>query len=33
VITEDLDALTKTFAEMIALHRFWDREVQRKIPA
>ncbi|CAH0276695.1 MULTISPECIES: catalase [unclassified Pedobacter] len=33
LITEDLDALTKTFAEMIALHRFWDREVQRKIPA
>ena len=33
LITEDITALTKTFAEMIALHRFWDREIQRKIPA
>ena len=33
LITEDIVALTKTFAEMIALHRFWDREIQRKIPA
>ncbi|MDQ0965201.1 catalase [Flavobacterium sp. W4I14] len=33
LITEDITALTKTFAEMIALHRFWDCEIQRKIPA
>ncbi|MCX2585017.1 catalase [Pedobacter sp. MR22-3] len=33
IVSDDLSALTDLFAQMIAMHRFWDREVPRKIPA
>jgi hypothetical protein len=33
LITDDIYSFTNAFAEMIALHRFWDREIQRKVPA
>ena len=33
IVSDDLSTLTDLFAQMIAMHRFWDREVPRKIPA
>ncbi|KQN36312.1 hydroperoxidase [Pedobacter sp. Leaf41] len=33
IVSGDLKELTSTFIEMIALHRFWERENPRKIPA
>jgi len=33
LVTADLKLLGSLFPKMIALHRFWDREVPRKIPA
>jgi catalase len=33
LIEENLDRLTDLFIKMIALHRFWDRENPRKVPA
>jgi catalase len=33
LVTKDLKILSATFIKMIALHRFWDRENPRKIPA
>ncbi|ARS40411.1 catalase HPII [Sphingobacteriaceae bacterium GW460-11-11-14-LB5] len=33
IVSADLDQLSKTFVEIIALHRFWEREKPRKIPA
>ncbi|RBQ11291.1 catalase [Pedobacter miscanthi] len=33
IVSADVEELTALFKEMIALHRFWDRENPRKIPA
>ncbi|MFW0717114.1 catalase HPII [Pedobacter sp. N23S346] len=33
IVSDDLASLTDLFVQMIALHRFWEREVPRKIPA
>jgi len=33
MVSEDFSSLVKLFIRMIAQHRFWDREVPRKIPA
>ncbi len=33
VVSDDLNSLTDLFVQMIARHRFWEREVPRKIPA
>ncbi|MNI61667.1 hydroperoxidase II [compost metagenome] len=33
VVSGDIAKLIDLFKEMIALHRFWDRENPRKIPA
>jgi len=33
MVSEDLSSLVDLFVRMIARHRFWDREVPRKIPA
>jgi len=33
IVSEDLNSLTDLFVQMIARHRFWEREVPRKIPA
>ncbi|WP_293788336.1 catalase [uncultured Pedobacter sp.] len=33
LVSDDLSSLAELFARMIAQHRFWDREVPRKIPA
>ncbi|MEH3112867.1 catalase [Pedobacter terrae] len=33
LVSDDLSSLAELFTRMIALHRFWDREVPRKIPA
>jgi catalase len=33
LVGKDLKTLSTTFIKMIALHRFWDRENPRKIPA
>lgn len=32
-INKDISQLIKQFVTIIALHRFWDREVSRKVPA
>ena len=32
-VNEDIQQLIRQFTTIIALHRFWDREVSRKIPA
>ncbi len=33
IVSDDIASLTDLFAQMIAMHRFWEREVPRKIPA
>ncbi|MCZ4221906.1 catalase [Pedobacter rhodius] len=33
IVSADVKNLTETFIKMIAMHRFWDRENPRKIPA
>jgi catalase len=33
MVSDDLSSLVELFIRMIAQHRFWDREVPRKIPA
>jgi len=33
IVSENLSSLAELFIRMIAQHRFWDREVPRKIPA
>jgi len=33
IVSDDLNSLTDLFVQMIARHRFWEREVPRKIPA
>jgi len=33
IVSENLATLSSLFPRMIAMHRFWDREVPRKIPA
>jgi catalase len=33
IVSENLASLVELFVRMIAQHRFWDREVPRKIPA
>jgi len=33
LVSDDLSSSAELFVKMIALHRFWDREVPRKIPA
>lgn len=32
-IHEDINELSRQFIQLIALHRFWDREVSRKVPS
>jgi len=33
IVTDKLSSLSNLFPRMIAMHRFWDREVPRKVPA
>ncbi|WP_421939081.1 catalase [Pedobacter sp.] len=33
LVSADIDALSTLFVQMIAMHRFWERENPRKIPA
>lgn len=33
IVSDDVDSLADLFTQMIAMHRFWEREVPRKIPA
>jgi len=33
IIGDDSKTLAQTFITAIAQHRFWDREVPRKVPA
>jgi catalase len=33
IIQEDMDKLARLFVEAIKQHRFWEREVARKVPA
>ncbi|RYG44489.1 MAG: catalase HPII, partial [Chitinophagaceae bacterium] len=33
IVSGDVKNLTETFIKMIAMHRFWDRENPRKVPA
>ncbi|MFD2288859.1 catalase [Pedobacter petrophilus] len=33
IVSDDLSSFTDLFVQMIARHRFWEREVPRKIPA
>jgi catalase len=33
MVSDDFSLLVDLFIRMIARHRFWDREVPRKIPA
>jgi len=33
VVSGNLDELNERFIELIAMHRFWEREIPRKIPA
>jgi len=33
IVTDDLAALSTQFIAAIAMHRFWDREVSRRVPA
>ena len=33
VIGDDLEDLSKQFIKAVAMHRFWDREKKRKVPA
>jgi catalase len=32
-INEDITQLITAFSKIISLHRFWDRETSRKVPA
>ncbi len=33
ILGKDIPKLTKLFIKMVAQHRFWDREIPRKVPA